>query len=185
MVQYEAPMIDPRGAQAALRSLVGSEKAQMQGTQGTFPPRGFTLLDILLAILVMTVGFVGLQMVQIVGFRANSLSREITEANNVARMKLEELKGLYDVPRNPATVAGVNAQHADQVDPRGCVKEVVTVGNVLTGDPFITPDYCAPPQTGTEYTRRWLVDATGQIFVEVYWDSADGRTHYVELYDVR
>lgn len=176
MVQYEAPMIDPRGAQAALRSLVGSEKAQMQGTQGTFPPRGFTLLDILLAILVMTVGFVGLQMVQIVGFRANSLSREITEANNVARMKLEEMKAQYAVPRAlPAALI----QHADLVDSRGCL-----LGS-LTNDPVVIPSYCGLPLVGSRYTRRWLVDLTGQIFVEVYWDSTDGRTHYVELYDAR
>lgn len=138
--------------------------------------QGFTLLDILLAILVMTVGFVGLQMVQVVGFRANALSRELTEANNVARMKMEELKALYDAPR-PLPAALV--QRADVVDARGCAL------SSPTADPLPNPAYCNPPLLGSRYTRRWLVDLTGQIFLEVYWDSADGRTHYVELYNAR
>ena len=54
-----------------------------------------------------------------------------------------------------------------------------------TNDPVVIPTYCSLPLVGSRYTRRWLVDLTGQIFVEVYWDSTDGRTHYVELYDAR
>lgn len=126
--------------------------------------RGFTLVDVLLAILVMTIGFIGLQAVQITGLSANALARELTEASLVGRQVVERLKA--------QSLPGVAVVFNDTVDARGC--------DVAAG-----PAYCNPPLVGARYNRTWSVTPQGVITVTVQWQSGDNKDHRLVFNDGR
>lgn len=54
---------------------------------------GFTLIEVMIAVLVLVVGLLGVAGVATTVINANTLGKEITTATTLAQDKLEELKG--------------------------------------------------------------------------------------------
>ena len=74
--------------------------------------RGFTLIEVLIALLVLMVGMAGILSLQLTSMKATSFSRHATEASSLAEDKVEELR---TVPLNSVRFAN----GTDQVDSRG------------------------------------------------------------------
>lgn len=51
---------------------------------------GFTMLEVLIALIILTVGLLGLAAMQITFLRGNSFSIKMTEATSIARNKMED-----------------------------------------------------------------------------------------------
>ena len=59
--------------------------------KGTIQSRkGFTLLEVLIGLIILTVGLLGLAAMQITFLRGNSFSIKMTEATSIARNKIED-----------------------------------------------------------------------------------------------
>jgi len=52
--------------------------------------KGFTLLEVLIGLIILTVGLLGLAAMQITFLRGNSFSIKVTEATSVTRNKIED-----------------------------------------------------------------------------------------------
>jgi prepilin-type N-terminal cleavage/methylation domain-containing protein len=74
--------------------------------------RGFTLIEVLIALLILMVGMAGILSLQLTSMKATSFSRHATEASSLAEDKVEELR---TVPLNSVRFAN----GTDQVDSRG------------------------------------------------------------------
>lgn len=55
-----------------------------------FSRKGFTLLEVLIGLIILTVGILGLAAMQITFLRGNSFSIKMTEATSIARNKIED-----------------------------------------------------------------------------------------------
>ena len=71
-----------------LRDLLASGDAMK------FDSRGFTLLEVIIALGILLVGAVGALSLFSYGFRAITISKHITAATNIARARLEEIRNL-------------------------------------------------------------------------------------------
>ncbi len=129
---------------------------------------GFTILDVMMAILVMTVGITGLLAMQMTSIAANARAREISESAQLCQDKVETLR-LMPLPLPVPPPGG------ELIDARGCL---------LTGD---TRAYCATPAPGIRYTRTWVIDTvvTGRFTVTTSWITNDGSIHSTSVSDVR
>ncbi len=55
--------------------------------------KGFTLLEVMIAIVILAIALLGLAGLQITSVRGNSTATQITEATTLAQDRLEQLKG--------------------------------------------------------------------------------------------
>jgi type IV pilus assembly protein PilV len=69
---------------------------------------GFTLLEVMIALVILSVGLLGLAALQLVAIRGNSFSSEMTYATMLAQQHAEILKGL---PFNDANLAPADEQN--------------------------------------------------------------------------
>lgn len=129
---------------------------------------GFTLLDVLLALMIFMLAAVGLLSMQLSSLAANARARELQEATQLCQDKVEQLR-LMPVPLPTAPAGG------EALDGRGCL---------VTGDVRAA---CAELLPGPRYSRTWTIDATiaGRFEVRTSWVSSDGTTHSVAVDDVR
>lgn len=129
---------------------------------------GFTILDVLMAILIMTVAVAGLSAMQLISLTASARAWEIAVATQLCQNKVEQLQAI-----TPPLPAGPAAGEA--LDARGCVQ---------TGD---TRAFCTTRAPGVTFTRTWTLDplAANKFAVNVAWKGADGRPHNVVLYGER
>jgi prepilin-type N-terminal cleavage/methylation domain-containing protein len=86
---------------------------------------GFTLLEVLIAIGILSIGLLGMATLtgSIIGY--NRMAREITEATTLAQAKMEELKN--EAWGNIQTETEVNLDAAGNDDPRGIYERVTEV----------------------------------------------------------
>lgn len=72
---------------------------------------GFTLVEVLVAMLVFTIGFLGLQMMQISSINGNSSANKLTEAANASGNQIEQIMGwtYTDVGTDPRLLADNDA----------------------------------------------------------------------------
>ncbi len=116
--------------------------------------RGFTLIEITIAIFILTIALLGLISVTTMVIKGNSFSQEMTTATTLARDKLEETK---DKPYSAVT-GGVTVDYLNKDS--------------------------SPGAAGAFYTRTLTVDASNAemkaIQVEVSW-SWMGITRRVKL----
>lgn len=126
--------------------------------------RGFTLLEVLIAVVILAVGLLAIAQMQIISIRFNAQGRDMTEATTLAMDTLEYLKSL---PFNNADLADSDgANNGDLTD----------TANVDHADPNNPVD----PQgiAGGRYTRIWNVADgadTKSIMVVVTWLSGPNR----------
>lgn len=59
------------------------------------PEEGFTLIEAVIAILILTVSLLGLAQLIMIGLEKHEFAKYDTKATNVAQTKMEELKTLY------------------------------------------------------------------------------------------
>lgn len=129
---------------------------------------GFTLIEIMLAMVTITFAIVGLLAVQMTSLHANQRARELSEATQLCQEKVEQLRyGPLPLPTPPSS--------GELLDSRGCL---------VTGDPRA---YCLPLLPGQRYTRTWVIDTSMQNRFEVRtsWTGADGQIHMVTVAHVR
>ncbi len=107
---------------------------------------GFTLVEVIIAIFLLTVGILGMASMQVMALQGNSFAGNISESNALCQYKIEELMSLpYD--------------HADLED--------------LNAD--ATPTAYTDPSPPDGYVITWEVDAdnpvpdTKEIEVKVAW----------------
>lgn len=125
---------------------------------------GFTVLDVMAAILVATIGIAGLLAMQLTSLSANLRARELIEATQLCLDRVEQIKA------GPLPIAA-NPTGGEIVDSRGCP---------LVGS---SRPSCARLTTGINYTRTWTVDATNRFQVTTSWTSGDGTIHSVVMTD--
>jgi len=117
---------------------------------------GFTLLEVLIAISILTVGLLGVAQMQIMGIKGNYFSGNTTTALTLAEEKMEDLLG-----KSYSDAELTNGNHPDTNNP---IDE--------TG------------QAGGTYSRMWIVTDntpitdTKTVMVNVSWDNA---SHQVSL----
>ncbi|MDY6863534.1 MAG: type IV pilus modification protein PilV [Thermodesulfobacteriota bacterium] len=56
--------------------------------------KGFTLLEVLIALTILSIGLLGMAQMQIIAIRSNSYAFRFSEASAIVQDKLEELKSL-------------------------------------------------------------------------------------------
>ena len=117
---------------------------------------GFTLLEVLIAISILTVGLLGVAQMQIMGIKGNYFSGNTTTVLALAEEKMEDLLG-----KSYSDAELTNGNHPDTNNP---IDE--------TG------------QAGGTYSRMWIVTDntpitdTKTVMVNVSWDNA---SHQVSL----
>lgn len=72
-----------------------------RGEKETLDKRGFTLLEVLIAIFILALGLLAVATMQISAVRGNRLGNEVTRATYLAQDKLEELKNSTDIASEP------------------------------------------------------------------------------------
>jgi type IV pilus assembly protein PilV len=127
----------------------------MRGRRSRVRQAGFTLIEVLVAMMIMTIGLVGVVAMQKGAYSASGFSRRATEAAVLGEDKLEQLR---TIPINTAT------EDSDTIDASG----VVTVDGPFT-------------RTWTfEYPTSVLLAIT----VTVSWTENDG-THTITFHTLR
>jgi Tfp pilus assembly protein PilV len=137
---------------------------------------GFTILDTMVAAMVMIIAVVGLLSLQLTQVGSTVRARQLSEATALLQQTLEEVR-LQPVP------AAAYASAPETVDARGCpappgpgLRWACQTG--LVGD-----------SSGTRYTRSFRVTPSlpgqAQVQVEVTWTDPDGKEHKVEISHAR
>ncbi len=119
--------------------------------------RGFTLIEVLIALLVLMVGMAGILSLQLTSMKATSFSRHATEASSLAEDKVEDLR---TVPLSSARFA----DGTDQVDSRG----------VADADGLYTRTWAVSPDTETTV-----------ITVSVSWTERGNEPYTITMSDMR
>ena len=118
-------------------------------------PKGFTLLEVMIALGILLIGAVGTLSIFGYGLRATAASKHVTAATNIARAKLEEIK---NTPFDNITAAYPNGSSYD-----------IESASLPEGTTW-TVSY--PDGTGANPLNISLI---------VSWQGENGRTSQVEL----
>ena len=111
--------------------------------------KGFTLVELMIAIVIMTIAFTGLATMQIACINGNTIANNLTSGVTLAQDKLEELKSLhYDEQDLADSNTGNNADLTDETNFDHRELHVNVNGEV---------DQSASPPDGYIYTRVWNV----------------------------
>ena len=91
--------------------------------------RGFTLIEVLIAIVVLSVALLALAGLQIVSIRGNSFGNHMTEAITLAKDLMEEMKNtgwdqIGDRSDDPKGASGIIYHRECSVTPSGKIKTV-------------------------------------------------------------
>ena len=88
------------------------------GERQLLDKRGFTLLEVLIAITIFAIGLLAVATMQVSAIRGNRLGCEVTQATSLGQIQIEALKsadiatliagGPYNDPNNPIDETGAN-----------------------------------------------------------------------------
>lgn len=134
--------------------------------------KGFSLIEILIAMAVFAFGILAVAAMQIKAIQGNSFAEGMTEATNVAQNKMEELIAL---PYDDVQLDDANDDRDAGLD-KPTNDEVLAFGNVLIAADGVagSPDYAQIINDGTRnYYVYWNVNPgirSKTISVIVAWD---------------
>ena len=115
--------------------------------------RGFTLVELLVAVCVMAIAFAGLATMQIACINGNSIASNITTGMTLAQDKMEELNSL---DFNDPELANNNA--SNDLNLQDAVDDSTLVGdNANSDDGHRETDIDAQGNAGGTYTRIWNI----------------------------
>lgn len=144
--------------------------------RGFFNEKGFSLLEVLIALVILAVGLLALGNMQVMGIGGNASGQKMTTATTLAQ---DALEGMTNVPYNTVDLrAGVDG----------------TAGNFDTDYPEFNNGVVAASKTfmGINYVRTYMVDRdypvageTMTIQVAVNWTDQAGNAHSVTTASVR
>lgn len=140
--------------------------------------RGFTLLEMLVAMAVLTIGLLGIAAMMITAIQANQQSRRTSIATNLAQQKIEEMRNILfntlfgtvsDDPTGttPGPVAGINP--VDNGSNLTCAPGGQSGGAYPCGDEDVNNGvwtYTSPytdPNTNVTFRRVWTVERNPNI----------------------
>jgi prepilin-type N-terminal cleavage/methylation domain-containing protein len=127
--------------------------------------RGFTLLETIVAITILTIGLLSVAALMSQMVRSTSNSRAMSTAAMLATEKLEDLNRFPSTDPNVANGGGLGADVANyfdtvQVSAGSGTISVNTAGTIITHNPDGTITNVAPP-AGAEtmtFNRRWQIE---------------------------
>jgi type IV pilus assembly protein PilV len=128
---------------------------------------GFTLLEVLFAMVILGVGILSIALAQLSSIKVSSKSRSLSQAMFLAQ---EQLDLFMTMPGADPTFA---AAVTDEPDPAGPI-------DVNPGD-----------ADQTTFTRTWTIEPAtpalglARITVNIRWDAASGATHQIELQGIK
>jgi prepilin-type N-terminal cleavage/methylation domain-containing protein len=135
--------------------------------------KGFTLLEVIVAISVLTIGLLAVASMQVLAIKGNTLAFGVTEATSWASDQMEKLMFL---PYDHANLIDTDGDGTDEdVNGDGVDDDGGEFGLEDTVDPqeVITADH--PPETQGRYTIYWNIavdvgaDSTKTVNVIVTW----------------
>lgn len=134
----------------------------MRGTSIVKDQAGMTLIEVMVASVILLVGLLGLALLQVNAMKANASARKLTEASNFASDRIEQIMSAVWTEDTMGSVLSAN-------DPD-------TEGDIHTA-------------SGDGYTVNWLVtDASDNqsktVNLTVLW-TEEGRSHRVSQVVVR
>jgi type IV pilus assembly protein PilV len=141
----------------------------------TLDEKGFTLIEILIAMAIFAFGILAVAAMQIKAIQGNSFAGGMTGASNIAQNKMEELIAL---PFNDAQLDNANNDGDAGLD-KPTSNEVLAAGNVLIAADGVagSPDYAQQilgPGGIRNYYVYWNVSPVGNsrktISVIVAWN---------------
>ena len=152
--------------------------------------QGFTLIEVLIALTILSIGVLAVAAMQIGAIKGNTSACGLTEASALAQDKLEELLGVnYDDP----AISDVNGDGTEQdTDNNGIDDNGGNFGLHELAPPTDSPDYSLQytGPTGIQYGIAWNiavdlpVTETKTIKVNVSWFE-NGRWRLVSLNAVK
>jgi type IV pilus assembly protein PilV len=120
---------------------------------------GFTLIEVMIAILILTVGMLAMALLQVTAIRGGSFANQMTQASIFGQDKIEELK---------------NKSYTDTDLSTGNHSDTVTSGNRVTYTRSWTVTENNPPNTtGSVSSKMKTINLT------ISWTGPQGQTHNV------
>ncbi len=118
---------------------------------------GFTLIEVMIAILILSVGMMAMALLQISAIRGGAFANQMTQAAIDGQDKIEELRNT-----NYSTLAGG--------------QDTVVSGNGMTYTRTWTVTESPPPGTTGPSTFKMKT-----IHLTISWTGPEGQTHHVEF----
>jgi prepilin-type N-terminal cleavage/methylation domain-containing protein len=143
--------------------------------------RGMSLLELMFAMIVLSVGMLGAMTLMVVGISGNGRNKKDTQATILDQQILEEFATLQQYPKaqtvviNDCALTGANAHKANllQAFAPGNGATLLTTGNAPTPDKVGDIDWSvAPPTLATATTAGYAMNYTtcgGDIY-QVRWN---------------
>ena len=132
---------------------------------------GFTIVELLVAVVVMSIAFAGLATMEVACINGTSIANNVTTGITLAQDKMEEIKSLHiDDPELDDNNPSNNG------DLRAGVEDFTTQGAIATADDgHRDEDIDADGNPGGMYTRSWNIaedtpiDGEKTIVIVVTW----------------
>lgn len=111
--------------------------------------KGFTLLELMIALVILAIGLLGLASLQVMAIKGNSYGQEMTVASTLAQNELEQLR------KTTGTLVNGNNTVTDQNGITYTINWTVTLNSPQTGSTtvVITISWTGPMSSGNQATR--------------------------------
>lgn len=70
---------------------------------------GLTLLEVMISMIVLSIGFLGLAPMIVLSIEGNNISRDVMNVSGIAKKQIEIYKGLPNLPPAPFTLVDTNS----------------------------------------------------------------------------